>query len=85
MKKYFMMALAAISAMTITVSCDSDFEPSGFYSEVNVSNSYVSLNTSGGTASTEVYAENAWEIQGVPSWLTVSPVSGNAGQTTVNF
>ena len=80
-----MMALAAISAMTITVSCDSDFEPSGFYSEVNVSNSYVSLNTSGGTASTEVYAENAWEIQGVPSWLTVSPVSGNAGQTTVNF
>ena len=57
MKKYFMMALAAISAMTITVSCDSDYEPSGFYSEVNVSNSYVSLSTSGGTASTEVYAE----------------------------
>ncbi len=85
MKKYFMMALAAISAMTITVSCDSDYEPSGFYSEVNVSNSYVSLSTSGGTASTEVFAENAWEIQGVPSWLTVSPVSGNAGQTTVNF
>lgn len=80
-----MMALAAISAMTITVSCDSDYEPSGFYSEVNVSNSYVSLSTSGGTASTEVFAENAWEIQGVPSWLTVSPVSGNAGQTTVNF
>jgi len=85
MKKYFMMALAAISAMTITVSCDSDFEPAGFYPEVNVSNSYVSLSTSGGTATTEVYAEGAWEIQGVPAWLTVSPVSGNAGQTTVSF
>lgn len=85
MKKYFMMAMAAISAMTITVSCDSDYEPSGFYSEVNISNSSVSLDTLGGTTSTEVYAENAWEIQGVPSWLTVSPLSGNAGKTIVNF
>ena len=80
-----MMAMAAISAMTITVSCDSDYEPSGFYSEVNISNSSVSLDTLGGTTSTEVYAENAWEIQGVPSWLPVSPLSGNAGKTIVNF
>lgn len=79
------MALAAISAMTITVSCDSEYEPSGYYSEVNVSNSYVSLSTSGGSATTDVYSASSWEIQNAPEWLTVSPLSGSAGQTTVTF
>jgi len=84
MKKYFMMALAAIAAMTITVSCDSEYEPTGSYDEVSVSQSYVSLSTNGGSATTQITADGAWEITGAPSWLTVSPTTGS-GSATVTF
>ena len=84
MKKYFMMALTAIAAMTITVSCDSDYMPSDPYSEVSVSSSYVSIDIKGGSASTDVKAAGSWQIQDVPEWLTVSPTSGE-GNATVTF
>lgn len=81
MKKYILMAVAAISAMTMTVSCDGDYEPDSFLSEVQVSSSYVSIDKNGGSTSIDVKAAGAWEITGVPEWLTVSPASGNGNQT----
>ena len=84
MKKYFMMALSAIAAMTITVSCDSDYVPSDPYAEVSVSSSYVSIDVNGGSNTTDIKAPGSWEIQDIPEWLSVSPASGQ-GNTTVSF
>lgn len=36
-------------------------------------------------ASVTVASDEAWTITGVPTWLTVTPASGNAGTTTVNL
>lgn len=36
-------------------------------------------------ASVNVGSDEAWTITGVPTWLTVTPASGNAGTTTVNL
>lgn len=98
MKKYFMMALLAIAAMTITVSCDSDYFPSDPYQEVSVSSSYVSISILGGSATINLNTNTDWSfetqrwIQGkdttyaaAPTWLTVSQISGQAGQTTLTF
>lgn len=86
MKKYILMALTAVAAMTITVSCDdNNYGPDTFLSEVNVSSSYVGINKDGGNASITVKASGNWEISAIPSWLTVSPTSGNAGEQTVTF
>jgi len=98
MKKYFMMALLAIAAMTITVSCDSDYFPSDSYQEVSVSSSYVSISILGGSATINLNTNTDWSfetqrwIQGkdttyaaAPTWLTVSQISGQAGQTTLTF
>lgn len=86
MKKYILMALTAVAAMTITVSCDdNNYGPDTFLSEVNVSSSYVGINKDGGNASITVKASGNWEISAIPSWLTVSPTSGSAGEQTVTF
>lgn len=83
MKKYLMMALAAIAAMTVTVSCDSDYEPSGFYSEISASKTYIPLSMDSCSTTFDVIAAGAWEIKGNPDWLSVAPATGAAGTTTV--
>lgn len=78
-----MMALAAIAAMTVTVSCDSDYEPSGFYSEISASKTYIPLSMDSCSTTFDVIAAGAWEIKGNPDWLSVAPATGAAGTTTV--
>jgi len=85
MKKYFMMAIAAIAAMTMTVSCDSDYAPDSFLDEVTVSSSYLSFVPAGSSTEITINANGAWELTEVPEWLTASPSQGAAGQTTVKF
>jgi len=85
MKKFFMMAVTAIAAIAFTNSCDSNYGPDSFLSEVTVNSSYVSLPADGGNYTITVNAAGNWQITGIPEWLTVSPASGNAGETTVTF
>lgn len=56
-------------------------------SELQVSESYVSLEVGGSTSSTKVTATENWSVvaESVPEWLTVSPMSGAAGETTLTF
>lgn len=85
MKKYFMMAIAAIAAMTMTVSCDSEYAPDTFLGEATVSSSYLSFTPAGSTTEMTVKAASKWELIDVPEWLTAVPMNGEAGETTVKF
>ena len=85
MKKLFMMAFAVVSAMALTVSCDSDYAPDSFLDEAKVSSSYVAIDVNGGSSTIELTANGSWEIANGLDWLTVSPMSGSAGNSTITF
>lgn len=80
----FRYILAALSLL-LAVSCQQ--EKIGTLSEVQLSESYVSINVDGGSAVVDVTTTGAWEIDAasVPTWLTVSPMSGSAGHTQLTF
>ena len=82
--RYLFPSLLAVIAML--VSCSSDFEAS-YLGEIRVSQSSVSIPVEGGSASIDLTAADSWSIDAstLPSWLTVTPTSGSAGQTTVTF
>ena len=73
---------ASLLALAFT-SCE--VEEGRFLDEVKVSQSYVAIPAEGGTVEVTVDAADAWEITGVPEWLTVNPLKGEAGQTIVKF
>lgn len=79
--KYIFASLVA--ALAILAGCEK--EASHYLSEVTVSSSYVSVPTTGGSTPITVKSNYAWSISGVPDWLTVSPLSGAAGESTVSF
>jgi len=82
--RYFIPSLMAVLAML--VSCSEDNTPT-LLSEVQVSSSYVALPEAGGSTSITVTAADSWSISeaSVPAWLTVSPMSGSAGASTLTF
>ena len=80
--KYFIPSLVAVVAAMFT-GCSDDNDPT-YLSEIRVSQSYVALNTSGGSASIDVQAAGSWTVTGAPAWLTVSPASGT-GNGTITF
>ena len=81
--KYIFASLVA--ALAVLAGCQKE-ETAHYLDEVQVSSSYVSVPLAGGSATPiTVTATSSWTISGVPSWLTVSPVSGSAGETKVSF
>ena len=81
--KYIFASLVA--ALAVLAGCQKE-ETAHYLDEVQVSSSYVSVPLAGGSSTPiTVTATSSWTISGVPSWLTVSPVSGSAGQTQVSF
>ncbi len=79
--KYIFTALVA--ALTLAVGCDDDLER--YLDEVKVSSSYVAIPAAGGSQTITVNATGDWSFGEIPAWLTVSPTSGVAGETTVSF
>lgn len=81
-----MAALVAAFTMGLAcTSCDVDQDPDTYLSEISVSQSYVSLSPEGGSATVDVDAKSNWYIASAPSWLTVSPMEGEAGNVTLTF
>ena len=79
--KYIFTALVA--SLSLAVGCEEDIER--HLDEVKVSSSYVAIPAEGGSQTITVNAEDAWSFGEIPDWLTVSPASGNAGETEVTF
>lgn len=55
--------------------------------EIQVSESYLSIGVNGGSATTKILTADSWSVdpESVPEWLTVSPMSGGAGESTLTF
>lgn len=56
-------------------------------SGIKVSNSYIGLPTEGGEATITLTASVEWSFDQslIPEWLTIDPLSGNAGEYNVTF
>ena len=81
--RYILAALAA--SMFLMVGCNEE-EELGTLGNIQVSDTYVSLPLSGGSKTVTVNATDAWSITStIPDWLTVSPTSGSAGQTSITI
>ena len=81
LKYFFPFFLAVVAA--IFTGCSDDNDPT-YFDEIRVSQSYVSLDTNGGSTSIDIKANGSWTVSEVPEWLTVSPASGT-GNGTITF
>ena len=82
--RYFLPLFVAIVAMFTGCATDQD---RAYLGEIRLSQSYVALNTAGGSTQVTITASDSWNVvaDGIPSWLTVSPMSGNAGESILTF
>ena len=82
--RYFIPIVVAMVAMF--TGC-SDDEEASYLDNIRVSTSYVSLNTAGGSTDVDLTTTADWSFDEelVPEWLTISPMSGSAGTTTLKF
>ena len=84
--RYFIPAFIALLGAML-VSC-SDDDKITLLDEIQVSRSYVAIDKEGGSTSIIVTAKDAWsfdDIEKIPSWLTITPQQGGAGETEVTF
>ena len=81
--RYFISFFALVALLS---SC-SDDDAMTMLDEIKVSSSYVSIDEAGGTNTLTINAKEAWAFDEaeLPAWLTVSPMAGGAGETTVTF
>ena len=81
--KYFLSFIALIGLLA---SC-SDDDAMTLLDEIQVSSSYVSIDVAGGSNTITLKSKEAWsfDAEELPAWLTVSPMNGGAGETTVTF
>lgn len=79
--KYIILSLVA--SLAVFSACEKNLPH--YLDDVTVSSSYVGLPLAGGSQTITVSSNAAWSIDTCPEWLTISPASGSAGQTTVTF
>ncbi|NLZ19656.1 MAG: hypothetical protein GXY24_05255 [Bacteroidales bacterium] len=84
--RYILSALAAFSLLA--VGCVEELP--GDLAEIQLDKSYVSIPEAGGDGQIKVTSSEAWQVytdenNEIPSWLTVSPMNGSAGDATVTF
>jgi len=79
--RYILSVLAA--GLLIFTGCEE--ESATMFDEAQLSSSYVGIPADGGSKTITVTATDSWSITNIPSWLTISPASGSAGETIVTF
>ncbi len=82
--RYFIPLFAAVIALL--TGCKSE-EEQIYLGDFKVSTSYVALDKNGGSTQITVNATDSWSFDtaSIPAWLTVTPTSGSAGQSTISF
>ena len=82
--KYFLPLFVAVMAMLTGCATDQDRT---YLGEIRLSSSYVALDKAGGSTQITLTASDSWTVvaDGIPSWLTVSPMNGGAGQNSLTF
>lgn len=81
--RYIIATLAAAAALFTGCKEEGDT----YLNEIKVSSSYVGIPMEGGEKDIKVNATEAWEFvaESIPEWLTVAPLSGAAGESSVKF
>lgn len=79
--RYILVSLAA--ALTFAVACEK--EADHYLDEVQLSSSFLSVPLSGGSASATISTTSNWTVVEAPDWVSVSPVSGSAGSSTITL
>ena len=81
--RYIIATLAAVAALFTGCKEEGDT----YLNEIKVSSSYVGIPMEGGEKDIKVNATEAWEFvaESIPEWLTVAPLSGAAGESSVKF
>ena len=81
--RYYISFFALIALLS---SC-SDEDTMTLLDELRVSSSYVGIDVNGGSNNIILNADGAWTFDQdeIPEWLTVSPMSGGAGEYGVTF
>lgn len=79
----FRTFFAALFLSLAFISCQD--EPIKSLSEIHVSESYLSIDVNGGSTYLDIVTTSPWEISpaSVAPWLTVSPMSGSAGESRI--
>ena len=78
--RYILVSLIAALAF---VACEK--EADHYLDEIQLSSSYVAISQNGGSTPVTIDATSSWNVTSAPNWLTVSPSSGSAGSSTINF
>ena len=78
--KYIIPSFMAVVAML--VGCNEDYE-AAHLDDLRVSSSFLALSQDGSSTNLVVNAATNWEFQNVPDWLTITPLTGSAGETKV--
>ena len=75
-----------MALVAMFTGCKSD-DDAIFLNDLRVSSSFVSISKDGGSTQIKLNASGNWafEADGVPEWLTINPMSGSAGETTLSF
>ena len=83
--RYFIPAIIALFSLALT-SCNDD-DSATLLDEIQLTSSNVGIPVEGGSTSVGVTATDTWSVdpEEIPDWLTVSPMTGQAGQTAVSF
>ena len=84
--KYFFLALVSAIAVLFTTSCKDD-ETLGGLGLISVDKTFVSIPEKGGKETVKINAVESWTIdeKSIPAGVTVTPLSGGAGETTLTF
>lgn len=80
--KSIIASISAVLLMAVGCQPAQQFDVLG---ALKVSEDVVSLPQDGGTVSITVSAEDSWKVTESSRWITVSPLSGNAGETELTF
>ncbi len=77
---------ALILGLGLATACQEELKPLDL-NNIQVTESYVALPASGGSTTINLRADDAWAIDAatVPEWLTITPMSGGAGEEVLTF
>lgn len=84
MKLKNIFSLFLLSVVALFTSCSNDDDIT-LLSDLQVSQSYISIPEEGGSVSITVTAKADWNLENVPDWITPSAETGTAGEAELTF
>ena len=80
--KYIFASILA--TLALATGCQKENE-GAYLKEIKVSSSFLAFPPAGGPVDIQLTATESWQINDLPGWMTATPSSGSAGETTVHF